>query len=228
MVIDDINQAGGLLGRKVQLTVEDGATIDSVAEAKATKLLEHDRVDVLFGGIYSSTRQAIKGPVKKNKKLYIYPEQYEGQEADPLIFCTDPVPAQQLDPLVPWFMQKTGAKKFYLPAADYIWPRVMNKKVRELVEGNGGEIVGEEYHPLDHMDYGEVIRGITASGADVVFNTIVPPGLTPFFEELYNSGFQKRGGQLVCTYFDDNFLNLVPVEHVASSRTISPVALPTS
>lgn len=214
MVVDDINAAGGLLGRKVELIVEDGATIDSVAAAKATKLIEHDRVDVLFGGIYSSTRQAIKGPVKKNRKLYIYPEQYEGQEADPLIFCTGPVPAQQLDPLIPWLMQKTGAGKFYLPSADYIWPRVMNRRVRELVTAHGGEIVGEEYHPLDHMDYRDVVERITASGADCVFNTVVPPGLTPFFEELYNSGFQKRGGQLICTYFDENFLNLVPAAHV--------------
>ena len=214
LVIDDINAAGGLLGRKVDLIVEDGATIDSVAVAKATKLLEHDRVDVLFGGIYSSTRQAIKGPVKKTGTLYIYPEQYEGQEADPLIFCTGPVPAQQLDPLIPWLMQTTGARKFYLPSADYIWPHVMNRRVRELVAANGGEIVGEEYHPLDRTAYRDVVQRITASRADVVFNTIVPPGLTPFFEELYNSGFQKRGGQLICTYFDENFLNLVPAAHV--------------
>ena len=86
MVIDDINAAGGLLGRKLELCLEDGATIDSVAEAKATKLVEHDNVDVIFGGIYSSTRLAIKGPaVVKGKKLYLYPEQYEGQECDPLI-----------------------------------------------------------------------------------------------------------------------------------------------
>lgn len=214
MVVDDINAGGGLLGRQLALYVEDGATIDSVAAAKAIKLIEHDRVDVLFGGIYSSTRQAIKGPVKKHGKLYIYPEQYEGQEADPLIFCTGPVPAQQLDPFIPWLMQQTGARKFYLPSADYIWPRVMNKKVRELVTANGGEIVGEEYHPLDHMDYRDVVQRIAASGADCVFNMIVPPGLTPFFDELYNSGFQKRGGQLVCTYFDENFLNLVPAEQV--------------
>jgi branched-chain amino acid transport system substrate-binding protein len=214
LVVDEINAAGGLLGRQVQLIVEDGATIDSVAVAKATKLIEYNRVDVLFGGIYSSTRQAIKGPAKKAGKLYIYPEQYEGQEADPLVFCTGPVPAQQLEPLIPWLMRETGARKFYLPSADYIWPRVMNKKVRELVTANGGQIVGEEYHPLDHMDYRETVRNITASGADCVFNTIVPPGLTPFFEELYNSGFQKRGGQLICTYFDENFLNLVPPEHV--------------
>ncbi len=57
---------------------------------------------MILGGIYSSTRQAIKGAaVVKGKKLYIYPEQYEGQESDPLIFCTGPVPAQQLDPLYP-------------------------------------------------------------------------------------------------------------------------------
>src|SRR5881392_2389625 len=101
MVISDINAKGGLLGRQIDLYLEDGATTDSVAEAKATKLVEHDQVDVIFGGIYSSTRQAIKGQaVVKGKKLYIYPEQYEGQECDRLIFCTGPVPAQQVDPFI--------------------------------------------------------------------------------------------------------------------------------
>jgi len=215
MVIDDINAKGGLLGRQIDLYLEDSATTDSVAEAKATKLVEQDQVDVIFGGIYSSTRQAIKGPaVVKGKKLYIYPEQYEGQECDPLIFCTGPVPAQQVEPLIPWLMQQTGAKKFYLPSADYIWPHTMNAKVREAVTANGGAIVGEEYFPLDHSDYGKTIEKIVSSGAEVVFNTIVPPGLTPFLEQLYNAGFTKRGGHIVCTYFDENFLNLVPAAHV--------------
>jgi ABC-type branched-subunit amino acid transport system substrate-binding protein len=215
MVINDINADGGLLGRQLTLYLEDSATIDSVAEAKATKLVQHDNVDVLFGGIYSSTRQAIKGPaVVKGKKLYIYPEQYEGQECDPLIFCTGPVPAQQVDPLIPWLMQKTGAKKFYLPSADYIWPHVMNKKVRQVVTANGGAIVGEEYFPLDHTDYAQTIEKITACGAEVVFNTIVPPGLLPFLEQLYDSGFTRRGGQIVCTYFDENLLSLVPAAHI--------------
>jgi ABC-type branched-subunit amino acid transport system substrate-binding protein len=215
MVVDDLNARGGLLGRRLELYVEDSATIDSVAEAKATKLVERDDVDVLFGGIYSSTRQAIKGPaVVKGKKLYIYPEQYEGQECDPLIFCTGPVPAQQVDPLIPWLMKQTGAKKFYLPSADYIWPRVLNKKVREVVTANGGAIVGEEYFPLDHADYRQTVEKIVASGAEVVFNTIVPPGVTPFLEQLHESGFRANGGQLVCTYFDENFLNMVPAAHV--------------
>jgi branched-chain amino acid transport system substrate-binding protein len=215
MVVGDINARGGLLGRQVELYLEDSATNDDEAAAKARKLVEHDQVDVVFGGIYSSTRQAIKGPaVVEGKTLYIYPEQYEGQESDPLVFCTGPVPAQQIDPFIPWLMQTTGARTFYLPSADYIWPHVLNARVREVTTANGGEIVGEEYHALDHVDYRETVDRITASGADVVFNTIVPPGVTPFFEQLHDSGFAKRGGRLVCTYFDENFLNMVPAAHV--------------
>jgi branched-chain amino acid transport system substrate-binding protein len=215
MVIDDINARGGLLGRPVELFIEDSATDDAVAETVATKLVERSAVDVVIGGIYSSTRQAIKGPVvDQAQTLYIYPEQYEGQESHPLIFCTGPVPAQQVEPFFPWLMDTTGAKTFYMPSADYIWPRVMNEKVREVVTARGGSVVGEEYFPLDHTSYEDVVADIMALGADVVFNTIVPPGLTPFLDELHRAGFARRGGQIVCTYFDENFLNLVPAEQV--------------
>src|SRR3982750_1268182 len=140
MVIDDINAAGGLLGEQIELYLEDSETTDSAAEACGAKLVKQDEVDVIFGGIFSSTRQAIKGSaVGDRKTLYIYPEQYEGQESDPLIFCTGPVPAQQVDPLIPWLMERTGAKKFALPSADYIWPHVLNEKVREVVTAHGGE-----------------------------------------------------------------------------------------
>ena len=220
MVIDDINAGGGLLGRNVELILEDSATIDSVAAAKATKLVQYDHVDVILGGIFSSTRQAIKGPaVVQGKTLYIYPEQYEGQECDPLIFCTGPVPAQQVDPLIPWLMQHTGAKKFYLPSADYIWPRVMNKKVRQAVSANGGTITGEEYFPLDHADYRATVEKIMSSGTEVVFNTTVPPGFAPFFEQLHDAGFQQRGGKVVCTYFEENFLGFLPPAHVEGLYT---------
>jgi branched-chain amino acid transport system substrate-binding protein len=152
--------------------------------------------------------------VTEGKTLYIYPEQYEGQESDPLIFCTGPVPAQQVDTLVPWLMERTGARTFYLPSADYIWPHVMNERVRELVTARGGSILGEEYFPLDHADYRATVERIVSTGADVVFNMTVPPGFAPFFEQLQESGFAARGGQLVCTYFDENMLTIVPPAHV--------------
>src|SRR3954465_5046704 len=214
LVIDDINATGGLLGQRVELHVEDSETSDSAAKAAAIRLVKQD-VAVVLGGIYSSARQAIKGPVvDEAKKLYIYPEQYEGQESDPLIFCTGPVPAQQVDPLIPWLMQRTGAKKFALPSADYIWPHVLNDRVRQVFTANGGEIVVEEYFPMDQMDYGDVVDRIMSSGAEVVFNTIVPPGLTPLVQQLHDAGFIAGGGQIVCTYFDENCLGLVPPEQV--------------
>jgi urea transport system substrate-binding protein len=215
MVVNDINAKGALLGRLIDLYVEDSATTDSVAEAKAKKLVQQDQVDVIFGGIYSSTRQAIKGPaVVAGKKLYIYPEQYEGEECHPLLFCTGPVPAQQVESMIPWLMEKTGAKKFYCPSADYIWPRTMNRKLREVAAARGGSIVGEEYFPLEHTDYKATVDNIMSSGAEVVFNTTVPPGVGPFLEQLYDSGFTKRGGHLVCTYFEENFLNFFPAAQV--------------
>jgi branched-chain amino acid transport system substrate-binding protein len=90
----------------------------------------------------------------------------------------------------------------------------MNKRVRELVTANGGTIEGEEYFPLDHADYGKTVEKINSSGTEVVFNTIVPPGLMPFLEQLHNSGFAARGGKLVCTYFEENLLKLLPPAQV--------------
>jgi branched-chain amino acid transport system substrate-binding protein len=215
LVVDEINAGGGLLGRRIELITEDSATDDNVAAAKAAKLVQGDRVDVIFGGIYSSTRLAIKGPaVVQGKTLYIYPEQYEGEESHPLIFCTGPVPAQQVDSLVPWLMRHTDARKFYLPSADYIWPHVMNKRVRAAVTAHGGAIVGEEYFPVDHADYRSTVDQIMSSGAQVVFNTTVPPGVAPFLQQLYEAGFTKRGGRIVCPYFEENLASLLPSEHV--------------
>ena len=55
----------------------------------------------------------------------------------------------------------------------------------------GGTIVGAEYFSLDHTDYSKTVDNIMSSGAQVVFNTIVPPGLAPFLEQLYNAGFTR-------------------------------------
>jgi branched-chain amino acid transport system substrate-binding protein len=215
LVVDEINISGGLLGRELELLLEDSATDDAQAAAKASKLVHDEHVDVLLGGIFSSTRQAIKGPaVDEGETLYIYPEQYEGQEYHPLIFCTGAVPAQQVEPLIPWMMRETGARTFYLPSADYIWPQVMNKKAHEVASANGGEIVGEEYFPVDHADWDETVANINASGADVVFNTTVPPGCFPFLAALSASGFTKRGGRVITTYWDENLTSAVPPEHI--------------
>jgi branched-chain amino acid transport system substrate-binding protein len=205
---DGINKSGGLLGRPVQLYVEDTASNEAVAVANVRRLIERDHVDVVLGGITSSMRNAIKGPiVQRGHTLYIYPQLYEGKECEKLIYCTGPTPSQQCDRLVPWLI-KNGGKRFALPAANYIWPHVLNKYARDLVESSGGEVIFEEYYPIAQIDYGATVNRIMTERIDVVFVTVIPPGVGPFFKQLYEAGFLKRGGRLCQVAYDENALNL--------------------
>ena len=110
MVVADINAKGGILGRSLQLFVEDTASNESVAVNNVRKLIQRDHVDVVFGGITSSMRNAIKDViVTRGKTLYIYPQLYEGQECTPFIYCTGPTPAQQCDDFIPWLIKNGGS-----------------------------------------------------------------------------------------------------------------------
>jgi urea transport system substrate-binding protein len=208
MVVEDWNAAGGLLGRKVDLYIEDTASNESVAVGNVRKLIQRDKVDVVLGGITSSMRNAIKDViVTRGRTLYIYPQLYEGLECTPYIFCTGPTPAQQCDEFIPWLI-KNGGKRFALPSANYVWPNVLNKYARKVVEANGGEVIFEEYYPLDQLEYSATVNKIMTNNVDVVFNTVIPPGVGPFFKQLSEAGFQKRGGRLACVYYDENTLNI--------------------
>ena len=208
MVIKEINDAGGLLGRPLELFIEDTASNESVAVGNVRKLIQRDKVDMVLGGITSSMRNAIKDPiVARGKTLYIYPQLYEGKECTPYLFCTGPTPAQQCDEFIPWLI-KNGGKKFALPSANYVWPHTLNVYARKVIEANGGEVVFEEYYPLDQVDFSATVNRIISNKVDVVFNTVIPPGVGPFFKQLYEAGFLKGGGRLACVYYDENTLNI--------------------
>lgn len=214
MVVDDLNKAGGVLGRQLELIVVDSASDPKVGVTKARELVERHNVDIVLGGITSAMRDAIKSTiVDRGDKLYIYPQLYEGQECNENIFCTGPTPNQQVASLIPWLMEN-GGEKFYLPSADYVWPHTLNKVVVDQVTEQGGTVVAEEYFPLDATDFGPTVSKIMSSGTNVVFTTIIPPGITPFLGQLYSAGFTKRGGRLACVYFDENLLNIAPPEHM--------------
>lgn len=208
MVVNAINAKGGVLGRSLQLFIEDTASNESVAVNNVRKLTQRDRVDVVFGGITSSMRNAIKDViVTRGRTLYIYPQLYEGQECTPYIFCTGPTPAQQCDEFIPWLI-KNGGKRFALPSANYVWPKLLNQYARKVIQANGGEVVFEEYYPLDQVEYSATVNKIMTNNVNVVFNTVIPPGVGPFVKQLYEAGFTKRGGRLSCVYYDENTLNI--------------------
>ena len=208
LAIDQINDNGGILGRPLEMYLEDTASNEQIAVGVVRKLVQRNRVDVVLGGITSSMRNAIKDIiVGRGRTLYIYPQLYEGRECTPNLFCTGPTPAQQCDDLIPWLIAN-GGKRFALPSANYVWPHVLNEYARKSIEDNGGEVVLEEYYPLDQVEYGATVKKIMDEKVDVVFNTVIPPGLGPFIKQLYEGGFLKRGGRLSCVYYDENALNI--------------------
>jgi branched-chain amino acid transport system substrate-binding protein len=151
-------------------------------------------------------RNAIKGViVTRGKTLYIYPQSYEGKECMPYLFCTGPTPAQQCDDFIPWLM-KNGGRRFALPSANYVWPHVLNAYARQIIEKNGGEVIFEEYYPLDQVEYSATVNRIMTNNVDVVFNTVIPPGVGPLIKQLYEAGFSKRGGRPSCVYYDDGIV----------------------
>lgn len=220
MIVKEINDKGGLLGRPIELLIEDTASNESVAVGNVRKLIQRDKVDLVLGGISSSMRNAIKDAIiSRGKTLYIYPEGYEGKECTPYLFCTGPVPAQNCDQFIPWLI-KRGGKRFALPSSNYVWPQRINAYARKVIENSGGEVIFEEYYPLDQIDFSSTVSRIISNKVDVVFNTIVPPGVSPFFKQLYEAGFSKNGGRLGCVYYDENTLEMNQaheIEGLASS-----------
>jgi branched-chain amino acid transport system substrate-binding protein len=208
LAIDEINAAGGIKGRPLEVYLEDTASNETVAVANVRRLIQRDRVDVVLGGITSSMREAIKDPIaKRGRTLYIYPQLYEGQECTPHVFCTGPTPAQQCDDLIPWLIGQ-GAKRFAFPSANYLWPQLLNKYARKVVEANGGEVVFEEYYPIDQVEYSSTVNRIMTDKVDCVFSTVIPPGVGPFLKQLYEAGYHGRGGRIASVYYDENMLNV--------------------
>jgi len=213
--VERINNAGGIDGRPIELHLEDTASDPKVAVGNVRRLIQEHRVDVVLGGITSAMRQAIKDPiVNRGRTLYIYPQLYEGQECTKFLYNTGPTPAQQCDKLIPYLIKTRGKKRFAMPSANYVWPQLLNKYARKVIEANGGEVVFEEYYPLDQAEYSATIGKIQDGKVDCVFMTIIPPGVQPFVKQLYESGFQKNGGVLTCVYYDENALNFNPANEM--------------
>jgi ABC-type branched-subunit amino acid transport system substrate-binding protein len=218
--VEQINKDGGILGQPIELYLEDTASDPKIAVGNVRRLIQERKVDVVLGGITSAMRQAIKDPiVNRGRTLYIYPQLYEGQECTKNLFCTGPTPAQQCDRLIPYLIKTVGKKRFAMPSANYVWPQLLNKYARKVIEANGGEVVFEEYYPLDQAEYSATISKIKEGKVDCVFNTVIPPGLLPFIKQLHESGFQKNGGVLTCVYFDENILNFLPASEIDGSHS---------
>ena len=187
MAIEEVNAKGGVLGRKIEAVVEDGASDWPTFAEKSKKLLLDDKVCSVFGCWTSASRKAVLPVFERNNGLLWYPVQYEGNECSHNVFYTGACPNQQIEPAVTWLLQNRG-KKFYLLGSDYVFPRTANLIIKSQLKSEGGQLMGEEYTPLGHMEYSTVINKIRAAKPDVVFSTINGDSNVAFYKQLRNAG----------------------------------------
>jgi urea transport system substrate-binding protein len=187
LAIEEINAAGGVLGKKIVPVVEDGASDWPTFSEKATKLIAQDKVATVFGGWTSASRKAMLPVFERRKALLWYPVQYEGLESSPYIFYTGATTNQQIVPGLE-YLKEQGKKKIFLVGSDYVFPRTANKVIKAYAAANGMQVIGEEYTPLGHTEYSTLVNKVVQAKPDAVFNTLNGDSNVAFFKQLKSAG----------------------------------------
>ncbi|MCT7993750.1 urea ABC transporter substrate-binding protein [Laspinema olomoucense] len=189
LAIEEINNAGGVLGKKIEAIVEDGASDWPTFAEKARKLIDRDKVATVFGCWTSASRKAVLPVFESSGHMLWYPVQYEGQECSKNVFYTGAAPNQQIEPAVDWLLENKG-QQFFLVGSDYVFPRTANTIIKAQLEAKGGQTVGEDYIPLGGTEVTAIITKIQAALPEggVIFNTLNGDSNVAFFKQMQGAG----------------------------------------
>ena len=190
LAIDQINAMGGVLGRKIKVIKEDGASDWPTFAEKSKKLLVNDKVAAVFGCWTSASRKAVLPIFEKENGMLYYPTFYEGLEQSKNVIYTGQEATQQIIYGLDWGSKEKKAKTFFLVGSDYIWPRTSMKIGRKHIEGHlsGSKVVGEEYYPLGHTNFNSLINKIKVAKPDCIFIAVVGGSNVAFYKQLKAAG----------------------------------------
>ena len=188
--VEEINGAGGLLGRQIKLISYDAQSNIQLYTQFATEAATKERVAVVHAGITSASREAIRPVLKRFNTLYFYNTQYEGGVCDRNCFCTGSTPAQNVDKLVPFTLKRFG-KKVYTVAADYNYGQITAKWVKKFTQEHGGEVLQTDYFPLEVSDFGPAITKIQAAKPNFVMSALVGGNHISFYRQWAAAGMNK-------------------------------------
>ncbi len=189
LAIDQINAMGGILGRKIKVIKEDGASDWPTFAEKSKKLLINDHCAAVFGCWTSASRKAVLPIFEKENGLLYYPTFYEGLEQSKNVIYTGQEATQQILYSLDWAQKEKKAKTFFLIGSDYIWPRTSMKIARKHVENfQKGKIVGEEYYPLGSTNFGSLMNKIKVQKPDCIFVAVVGGSNVAFYKALKAAG----------------------------------------
>jgi urea transport system substrate-binding protein len=187
LAIDEANAEGGIEGRKIEAVVVDCRSDAAYCARQAERLIEQEKVSALFGCWTSDCRKAVKPVVEKHRHLLFYPVQYEGMEMSPNIVYTGAAPNQQIIPGTRWALENLG-KRAYLVGSDYVFPRMANILIKDLLTAQGGVLAGERYLPLGHTAMDALVADIARQRSEVVLNTLNGDSNAHFFAALEKAG----------------------------------------
>jgi len=191
LATEEINSAGGLLGRKIRLISYDSQSNMQQYTQFAQQAALKDKVAVVHGGITSASREVIRPVLKRFNTLYFYNTQYEGGVCDRNTFCTGQTPAQNVEILMPFVMKKWG-KKIFVVAADYNYGQITSDWVKKYTADNGGEVVNVDFFPLDVTQFGPAIQKIQAAKPDVVLSALVGGAHISFYRQWAAAGMKSK------------------------------------
>ena len=168
LAVEEINGAGGVLGRKLKLEVADDGSGAAGAQKAYDALIFRKKVDALITMETSAARNAGLPIVSKGKVPFIYTSFYEGRSCNKYMFVNAWVPDQQVAPMVDFFSKEKGAKTFFLIGSDYAFGRGMLEFTKGYIEKTGGKVLGEEYNPMDATDWTAIISKVRAANPDAL------------------------------------------------------------
>lgn len=159
LAIEEINMAGGVKGRQIELTHLDPNMDLACYQEFAKRLAEQEKVNLVIGGILSAQRETVRAVVGRTDALYMYTNVYEGGVCDSSMIGIGAVPEQQLMTSIPWMMKKFG-KNVYTIAIDNPFGKGSAAWTRNLVARHGGEMVGEEFFPMGSSQFQSTVQRI--------------------------------------------------------------------
>ena len=188
LAFEEINAAGGLLGRPIQWIIADGASDWPTFAREAERLISDEGVTVLFGCWTSASRKSVLPVLERSDHLLIYPMAYEGLEACPNVIYTGAAPNQQITPAVQWCQSALNARRFFLLGSDYIWPHCVNAIISDQLMGLGVEKVAEQYVPFGSTNLKAYVQEIVDTQPDAILCSVVGDSAIAFFRELRKAG----------------------------------------
>jgi branched-chain amino acid transport system substrate-binding protein len=189
LAVEEINEAGGIHGRELQLKRYDPESNPARFQHLAEKLLVEDGVRVILGCYMSSTRKAVIPVVEKYSGLLMYPTLYEGFEYSRNVIYTGAPPNQNSVQLAE-FMLRTFGSRVFMVGSDYIFPYESNRIMSDLILERGGEKVAEHYLPLDatREDFQAIAKRIRQLKPDFIFSTVVGDGTALLYRAFREAG----------------------------------------